>query len=94
MALKPKFNSSLCIENILQTRESASIGPKHTEELTFWSRCPFQGRSFNNTIFFSFKSTGGVTRDPFDLFDISTGPQIERDGDQKFDIPAETVLFD
>ncbi|KAJ7913048.1 hypothetical protein B0H13DRAFT_1874212 [Mycena leptocephala] len=30
----------------------------------------------------SFKSTGGVRRDPFDLFDISTGPPTERDEDK------------
>jgi hypothetical protein len=34
---------------------------------------------------FSFKSTGGVTRDPFFEFDISTPAKIWRDTPQNFD---------
>jgi hypothetical protein len=42
---------------------------------------------------FSFKSTGGVTRDPIYQFDISTAAEFSRDTPQNFDIFTKILVF-
>ncbi|KAF8200599.1 hypothetical protein K438DRAFT_2110826 [Mycena galopus ATCC 62051] len=93
----PSAEGSLVFINLADYALAIAIGRAgrallHASELTLGSALPSASMPAQRVAtvpkywIISFKSTAGVTRDLFDLFDISTGPPTERDPGKKFEI--------